>query len=195
MPAQARIRPGTRLQPARPITSCRRSRRHLEGVGMQCKPFLPGGRMNKGESMSNQEATHRGRRHALKKTAILAAAPLAFPAILRAQTEPLRLGHLTPRTGFLGQVGEYGFRGASLAVEEANTGGGVLGRQIELIAEDSVNAATAVTKAQKLIERDRVVCLIGEVSSASALGIAQQALRYKIPYFNTGANSDALRGS
>ena len=40
-----------------------------------------------------------------------------------------------------------------------------------------------------------MVCLIGEVSSASALAIAQQALRYKIPFFNTGANSDALRGA
>jgi branched-chain amino acid transport system substrate-binding protein len=144
--------------------------------------------------MSNEQGTRTARRDALKKTAALAAAPLAFPSILCAQADVVRLGHLTPRTGFLGQAGEYGFRGASLAVEQANAGGGVLGRQIELIAEDSVNPSTAVTKAQKLVERDRVVCLIGEVSSASALGIAQQALRYKIPFFNTGANSDALRG-
>jgi branched-chain amino acid transport system substrate-binding protein len=79
-------------------------------------------------------------------------------------------------------------------VEEANAAGGVLGRKIELIAEDSVNPATAVNKAQKLIERDKAVCLIGEVSSASALAIGDQALRAKIPFFNTGANSDALRG-
>jgi len=144
--------------------------------------------------MSNDRISRPGRRDALKKAAALAAAPLAFPALVRAQPEVIRLGHLTPRTGFLGQIGEYGFRGASLAVEEANAGGGVNGRMIELIAEDSVNPATAVTKAQKLVERDNVVCLIGEVSSASALGIAQQALRYKVPYFNTGANSDALRG-
>jgi branched-chain amino acid transport system substrate-binding protein len=144
--------------------------------------------------MNNERVTRAARRDALKKTAALAAAPLAFPAILRAQSETIRVGHLTPRTGFLGQVGEYGFRGASLAVEEANAAGGVLGRQIELIAEDSVNPATAVTKTQKLVERDHVVCLIGEVSSASALAIAQQALRYKVPFFNTGANSDALRG-
>ncbi len=144
--------------------------------------------------MSNEKVTRPARRDALKKTAALAAAPLAFPGILRAQSEVIRLGHLTPRTGFLGQVGEYGFRGASLAVDEANAAGGVLGRKIELIAEDSVNPGTAVTKAQKLAERDNVVCLIGEVNSASALAIAQQALRYRIPFFNTGANSDALRG-
>ena len=119
---------------------------------------------------------------------------MGFPAIVRAQSEAIRIGHLTPRTGFLGQVGEYGFRGATLAVEEVNAAGGVLGRKIELIAEDSVNPATAVNKAQKLVERDKVVVLIGEVSSASAGAIAEQALKYKTPYFNTGANSDALRG-
>ena len=122
--------------------------------------------------MSNERVTRPGRRDALKKAAALVAAPLAFPAIVRAQSDAVRLGHLTPRTGFLGQLGEYGFRGASLAVEEANAGGGVLGRQIELIAEDSVNPATAVTKAQKLVERDHVICLIGEINSASALAIA-----------------------
>jgi branched-chain amino acid transport system substrate-binding protein len=141
--------------------------------------------------------TNQSRRTALKQSAALAASaalPLGFPGILRAQAEAIRLGHITPRTGFLGQSGEQGFRAAMLAVEEANAAGGVLGRKVELIAEDSVNPATAVNRAQKLLERDKVVCLIGEVSSASALAIGEQALRAKIPFFNTGSNSDALRG-
>jgi branched-chain amino acid transport system substrate-binding protein len=76
-----------------------------------------------------------------------------------------------------------------------NAAGGVLGRKLELVAEDSVNPQTAVTKAQKLIERDKVLAIIGEINSASALAIAEQVARYKsAPFFNTGANSDALRG-
>jgi branched-chain amino acid transport system substrate-binding protein len=142
--------------------------------------------------------TFSARRTAIKQAAALGTAavvaPLGFPAIVRAQSDTIRVGHLTPRTGFLGQVGEYGFRGASLAVEELNAAGGVMGKKIELIAEDSVNPATAVSKAEKLVEQNKVVVLIGEVSSASAGAIAEQALKYKIPYFNTGANSDALRG-
>jgi branched-chain amino acid transport system substrate-binding protein len=141
--------------------------------------------------------SNHSRRTALKQSAALAAAaalPLGFPAVLRAQSEVIRLGHITPRTGFLGQAGEQGYRAAVLAVEEANDAGGVLGRKVELIAEDSINPATAVNRAQKLLERDKVVCLIGEVSSASALAIGEQALRAKIPFFNTGSNSDALRG-
>ncbi len=137
------------------------------------------------------------RRAAIKRGAALAGAaalPFGVPTLLHAQSDSIRLGHITPRTGFLGQAGEQGYRAATLAVEEANAAGGVLGRRIELIAEDSVNPATAVNKAQKLIERDKVMCLIGEVSSASALAIAEQAARARLPFFNTGSNSDALRG-
>ena len=136
---------------------------------------------------------NRDRREALKAGAVLGAA-LAFPAIVRAQADTIKLGHLTPRTGFLGQLGDYGFKAASMAVDELNAAGGVLGRKIELIAEDSVNPQIAVTKAQKLAEREKVLALIGEINSASGLAIAEQALRYKIPFFNTGCNSDALRG-
>lgn len=143
-------------------------------------------------------AVDRGRRKALATAASLGAGAAAlqfFPAILRAQSDAIRIGHITPRTGFLGQVGEYGYRGALLAVEEANAAGGVLGRRIELIAEDSVNPATAVTKANKLAERDKVVCMIGEINSASGLALGEQAQRHRIPFFNTGCNSDALRGA
>ena len=126
--------------------------------------------------------------------AAAALSSLGFPAIVKAQAETLRVGHLTPRTGFLGQLGDYGFKASTMAVEEANASGGVLGRRIDLIAEDSVNPGVAVTKVQKLVERDKVLCLLGEISSASALAIAEQANRYKVPYINTGANSDELRG-
>jgi branched-chain amino acid transport system substrate-binding protein len=150
-------------------------------------------------SKKTERTVAQGRRKLIKQSATLtvaaAAAQFGFPAILRAQSDTIRIGHITPRTGFLGQVGEYGYKGAVLAVEEANAAGGVLGRKIEMIAEDSVNPATAVTKANKLVERDQVICLIGEVSSASGLAIGEQAQRYKIPYFNTGCNSDALRGA
>jgi branched-chain amino acid transport system substrate-binding protein len=141
----------------------------------------------------------RQRRSALKKAGTLAlsglGAALGFPAIIHAQQSNLKIGHLTPRTGFLAQIGEYGAKGAALAIEEANAAGGVLNRKIELVAEDSVNPATASTKAQKLIEGDKVSCIVGEISSASALAIADQALRYRTIFFNTGANSDALRGA
>ena len=119
---------------------------------------------------------------------------LGFPAISRGQADAIRIGHLTPLTGFLGPLGEYAVMGVKLAVDEINAAGGVMGRKIELIAEDSVNPQTASTKAARLIERDKCVAIIGEISSASGLAIAQVAQRNRTLFFNTGCNSDELRG-
>src|SRR5213596_3350863 len=121
-------------------------------------------------------------------------AGVGTPAIVRGQADAIRIGHLTPLTGFLGPLGEYAVMGVKLAVEEINTAGGVMGRKIELLTEDSVNPQTASTKAERLIERDKVVAIIGEISSASGLAIAQVAQRNRIIFFNTGCNSDELRG-
>ena len=126
--------------------------------------------------------------------AVTALGALGFPAISRGQADAIRIGHLTPLTGFLGPLGEYAVMGVKLAVEEINTAGGVMGRKIELLTEDSVNPQTASTKAERLIERDKVVAIIGEISSASGLAIAQVAQRNRTLFFNTGCNSDELRG-
>ena len=137
----------------------------------------------------------RRRRDLLKGAgAATALGALGFPAIVRSQSEadPLRssdAAHRLPRT-----VGRVRGDGRHLAVDELNAAGGVMGRKIELIAEDSVNPQTASTKAERLIERDKVAVIIGEISSASGLAIAQVAQRNRTLFFNTGCNSDELRG-
>ena len=134
-------------------------------------------------------------RRALVQGVAGSAALIAMPAISRAQSDAIKIGHLTPRTGFLGPLGEYAVMGIQLAADEINAAGGVNGRKIELLLEDSVNPQTASAKAERLIERDKVAMLIGEISSASGLAIGQVANRTKTVYINTGCNSDALRGS
>ena len=143
----------------------------------------------------NSKILSPGRRTILKAGAAVAAtSAMGFPAIVRAQSDKIIIGHLTPRTGFLGPLGEYAVMSINLAVEEQNKAGGLLGRQLTLISEDSVNPPTASSKAQRLLERDGAAVLIGEISSASALGIAQVAQRNKKLFMNTGCNSDELRG-
>ena len=117
-----------------------------------------------------------------------------FPFISYGQSDVIRIGHLTPRTGFLGVLGEFAVQAVDMAVAEINAAGGINGRKIELLKEDSVNPQTATTKAERMIERDKVACIIGEISSASALAIGQVAERTKTLFINTGANSDQLRG-
>lgn len=132
----------------------------------------------------------------ISSSVAMATTGLAMPGIIRAQSaQSIKLGHLTPLTGFLGPMGEFAVLGAKLAVEELNDAGGVLGQPIELITEDSVNPQTASTKAQRMLERDKVTALVGEISSASGLAISQVATRGKTVFMQTGCNSDELRGA
>lgn len=136
------------------------------------------------------------RRTLLKGAGGLAAlAGIGAPAIVKAQADAIRIGHLTPRTGFLGPLGEYAVMAVQMAADEVNAGGGVMGRKIELLIEDSVNPQTASAKAERFVERDKVAAIVGEISSASGLAIAQVVQRAKVLFINTGCNSDALRGS
>ena len=135
------------------------------------------------------------RRTILKASAAFAgASALGFPAIVSGQTDKIKIGHLTPLTGFLGALGAYAQQGIRMAEEEINKSGGVMGRQLDIASEDSVNPATAATKAQRMLEQDGATVLMGEINSASALTIMQVAARNKKFFMQIGARSDALRG-
>jgi branched-chain amino acid transport system substrate-binding protein len=139
--------------------------------------------------------TSYNRRKILKTGAAFAgASALGFPAISYGQADKIKIGHLTPLTGFLGALGAYAQLGIRMAEEEINKGGGVMGRQINIVSEDSVNPATAATKAQRMLDQDGVAFLMGEINSASAVTIMQVAARNKRFYMQIGARSDALRG-
>src|SRR5258705_13873815 len=107
--------------------------------------------------------TSRNRRSVLKGGAAMAGVlAVGFPAIARAQAGNIKIGHLTPMTGFLGALGDYAVLGLRMAEEEINAAGGVMGRKLEVMSEDSINPATATTKAQRMLERDGAVVLMGE---------------------------------
>ncbi|MDH3320438.1 MAG: ABC transporter substrate-binding protein, partial [Betaproteobacteria bacterium] len=140
--------------------------------------------------------TSDNRRKVLKAGAAVAGAyALGFPAIVRSQSDKIKIGHLTPMTGFLGALGVYAVKGIQMATEEINAAGGVMGRQLDVMSEDSVNPATASTKAQRMLERDGVDVLMGEINSASAKTIMQVADRNKRLFMQIGARSDELRGA
>src|SRR3546814_17949059 len=97
-------------------------------------------------------------------------------------------------TGFLGTLGEWAVMGIQMAAEEINAAGGVMGRPLEVKSEDSINPDTASTKAQRMLERDGMEVLMGEISSASALALSQVALRHKRLLLALGPRSDTPRG-
>ncbi|KRH98706.1 ABC transporter substrate-binding protein [Curvibacter sp. PAE-UM] len=147
------------------------------------------------QNKQKSQAPSSQRRTLLQAGALVAgSAALGLPSLVSAQSGPIKIGHLTPMTGFLGALGEYAAQGIKMAAEEINAGGGVLGRPLEVMSEDSVNPQTAATKAQRMIERDNVTVLMGEINSGSALTISQVAARNKKLFMSIGARSDALRG-
>jgi len=126
--------------------------------------------------------------------AAVGASGIFAPAILRAQRQPIKIGHLIPQSGFLSPMGEYMINAAKLAAEEINAAGGVLGRQLQLVPEDDMNPGVAVQKATKLIQQEKVDALMGTVSSAVCLAVMDVADRSKMLLVNTGSNSDEIRG-
>ncbi|MFB3816658.1 MAG: ABC transporter substrate-binding protein [Candidatus Methylomirabilales bacterium] len=122
-------------------------------------------------------------------------AQIFAPAILRAQQQPIKIGHLVPLTGFLSPMGDYASKAGKLAIEEINAAGGVLGRKLETIVDDETNPGVGVQKATKMIQQDKVDFLLGTVSSAVALAVMDVAERHQKIFFNTGSNSDEIRGA
>lgn len=93
----------------------------------------------------------------------------------------IKIGAIFPITGPLATFGISCANGAKMAVEEINVRGGVLGSKIELLIEDDqYKAEEAANAAKKLIERDKVVALIGEVTSSVTLVVAPIAQQSKI---------------
>src|SRR6266576_727019 len=106
------------------------------------------------------------RRALLKGAAALGAFQVASPFIIEARGEAaIRIGMVDPLTGVYAAPAGNEVMGARLAVEQINAKGGILGRQVELLVEDSANdVGTGVQKARKLIERDQVNFMIGDVN-------------------------------
>jgi len=82
--------------------------------------------------------------------------------IARAGAGTIRIGHLAPRTGPFGPLGDHAVMGVQLAAEHINAMGGLNGHRIALLLEDSSDSRIACAKAGRLVTRDRVTLLIGE---------------------------------
>jgi len=137
------------------------------------------------------------RRTVLKGAAAATALQLASPFIIKARGEtPLRIGMVDPLTGVYAAYAQNEVMGAKLAVQQINAKGGILGRPIELLVEDSANdVGTGVQKARKLIERDQVTFLIGDVNSGVAQAIAQVTNEKKMLHIVSGGHTDTITGS
>ena len=137
------------------------------------------------------------RRRILQVGASVGALQFAAPFIIQARGEqPVKIGMVDPLTGVYAAFARNEVEGAKMALEEVNAKGGILGRQVELLVEDSANdVGIGVQKARKLIEGGGANFIFGDVNSAIALAIGQVTAEKKVLHIVTGGHSDAVTGS
>lgn len=110
--------------------------------------------------------------------------PCTLALLLSAQAAfaSIRIGEYASLTGKEAAFGQSSHRGTLLAIEELNAQGGVLGEKLELITEDNQSKpGESVTAVKKLISRDKVCAVLGEVASGRSLEGASVCQAFKVP--------------
>lgn len=110
--------------------------------------------------------------------------------------EGIQVGFFGALTGPTATFAQSGKNGVTLAVEEINAAGGVLGgKRLDLLVEDDRGEATeAASAVSKLITRDHVVALIGEQASSRTIAAAPIAQSYGVPMISpTSTNVEVTK--
>lgn len=105
-------------------------------------------------------------------------------------TNTIILGHVASLTGDTATFGVSCDEGIKLALDEINAKGGVLGKKVEVITEDDRSLGDeAKTAASKLITRDKVVAVLGEIASSRSIAMAPVCEEAKIPMLSPGSTN------
>src|SRR5579883_2538029 len=118
-----------------------------------------------------------------------AAAVTRFPAPAIAQTAPFKLGLLTVKTGPLAQGGIQMEQGVLTFLKEKNYT--MAGRKVDFVSADTGgNPAGAKTKAQELVERDKVDVILGPLAAFELYAISDYIKQQKMPTLSLAAADD-----
>jgi branched-chain amino acid transport system substrate-binding protein len=109
--------------------------------------------------------------------------------------DTIKIGGLAPLTGNVSVYGVATNNGIKMAVDEINKAGGVLGKQIEYIVYDEKgDPIEAVNAYNKLVQDDKIIALIGDVTSKPTIAVAQKAVKDRIPMITaTGTTADITK--
>jgi len=103
------------------------------------------------------------------------------------------LGEYASMTGDTATFGQSSHKGLVLAIEQANKAGGVLGKKIKLITEDDQsNQDQANSAVQKLISRDKVIAIVGEVASSRSLAGGSVCQKSKVPMLSPASTNNTV---
>src|ERR1700758_851088 len=121
---------------------------------------------------------------------------IGAPFIITARgDEPVKIGMVNPLTGVLAALAQSEVDGAKYAEAEINKKGGILGRPVQLLIEDSANdVGTGVQKTRKLIDRDNVAVIFGDVNSGIAYAMSQVTNSKAVFHIVPGGHTDPITG-
>lgn len=142
---------------------------------------------------------NKGREGAAWTAAVLFAAMLGCASPLvgdggtaRAQTgaRPILIAHASPTTGRFAQHSEADRRGVEMAIDEYNARGGVLGRELVLVAQNStLDPKRAAEVAEELITRSQIGFMVGAISSGVAASMSAVAQKHGVIFINTNSSA------
>ena len=122
-----------------------------------------------------------------RRLLLLAAAATTLTAPALAQ-DTIKLGLVAAMSGQSAKSGEAIVRGLSIAIDEINAKGGVLGKKVELLVrDDESNPAKGVLAARELVQREKVVGLFGGLDTPVSIAIVPFANQNKIPFMGVWA--------
>jgi branched-chain amino acid transport system substrate-binding protein len=102
--------------------------------------------------------------------------------------DAIKLGLVAAMSGQSAKSGEAIVRGLSLAIDEINAKGGVLGKKVELLVrDDESNPAKGVVAARELVQREKVAALFGGLDTPVSIAIVPFANQTKTPFMGVWA--------
>jgi branched-chain amino acid transport system substrate-binding protein len=111
-----------------------------------------------------------------------------------AGSDTVRIGEYACLTGQTASFGTASHQGTQMVIDDANANGGILGKKIQLItADDQSKPGEAATAVRRLISRDHVVALIGEMVSSRSLEAGPIAQQNKIPMVSGSSNPNVTK--
>src|SRR6188768_1565134 len=102
--------------------------------------------------------------------------------------ETVKLGLVAAMSGQSAKSGEAIVRGLSLAIDEINAKGGLLGKKVELLVrDDESNPAKGVVAARELVQREKVAALFGGLDTPVSIAIVPFMNGAKVPFMGVWA--------
>jgi branched-chain amino acid transport system substrate-binding protein len=119
---------------------------------------------------------------------LLTLAATLFAAAPAPAQDTVKLGLVAAMSGQSAKSGEAIVRGLSLAVDEINAKGGVLGKKVELLVrDDESNPAKGVVAARELVQREKVAAFFGGLDTPVSIAIVPFANQTKTPFMGVWA--------